>query len=206
MATVVEIVNQALVELGGGAELIEALDEDSANARNANAIWATVRDSLLAMHPWNFALKRAEVDADAGEPAFGWLRRFALPADCLQVFRLNDMPARRLPWEIEGGFLLTDEATPVNMRYIARIEETADWSAAFTDAVAGEIAARLAITVANSQTSAAEARKEAERRLREARWVDAREQGALERPPGRIERWRRQGLTGAGTIDGRFWP
>ena len=55
MASVVDICNGALNQLG--ASTILSLTEDSKNARLCNARYTQVRDSLFRSHPWNCLVK-----------------------------------------------------------------------------------------------------------------------------------------------------
>ena len=59
MASVVDICNGALNQLG--ASTILSLTEDSKNARLCNARYTQVRDSLFRSHPWNCLVKRVEL-------------------------------------------------------------------------------------------------------------------------------------------------
>lgn len=54
--TQVQIVNRALAELGQNP--ITTIDDDIRTARFAKQAWAGLRDELLRLHPWNFAIKR----------------------------------------------------------------------------------------------------------------------------------------------------
>lgn len=188
MPTAVDLVNQALVELGGRPEVESLTDTASDSARIANAVYATVRDTLLQQHPWNFAMARAEVEADDTDPDFGWSKRYALPDDCLRVWRLSDEPTNKLGWAVEGGWLLTDEASPIELRYIARVEDPDDWSPAFQRAVIGELAAAMAMAISNTAAVAQAARQTAAIRLEEARSLDGRERGKTRWPDGRLKR------------------
>ncbi len=70
MASVVDICNGALNQLG--ASTILTLTEDSKNARLLNARYTQVRDSLFRNHPWNCLQKRVELAADTATPAWGF--------------------------------------------------------------------------------------------------------------------------------------
>ena len=62
MASVIEICNSALLQLG--AQAITSLTENSKNARLCNARFNTVRDSVFRSHPWNSLIKRQKLAAD----------------------------------------------------------------------------------------------------------------------------------------------
>ena len=55
MASVIEICNSALNQLGANA--ITALTENSKNGRLCNARYNTVRDAVFRSHPWNSLIK-----------------------------------------------------------------------------------------------------------------------------------------------------
>ena len=82
MASVVQICNGALNQLG--ASTILTLTEDSKNARLCNARYENVRDAVFRHHPWNCLQKRIQLPADTETPAWGYTKQFTLPADCLR--------------------------------------------------------------------------------------------------------------------------
>ena len=59
MASVVDICNGALNQLG--ATTILSLTEDSKNARLCNARFSEVRDAVFRSHPWNCLQTRVEL-------------------------------------------------------------------------------------------------------------------------------------------------
>ena len=193
MATVIEIVNAALVQLGSQGGL-GSLTDTGAHAQQANQVYTIARDALLACHAWNFAMARAEIDADvdgdgdAVKPAFGWSLQYTLPADTIRAWRLNDAPVDRRYWEIEGGKLLTNEASPIHLRYIKRVTDAESFPPLFADALSWEIAARLALPITQSQTTARGARDEARRALADAKWADSQEKGKRRQALGDLER------------------
>ena len=88
MASVVQICNGALNQLG--ASTILTLTEDSKNARLCNARFENVRDAVFRHHPWNCLQKRLALPADTETPAWGFTKQFTLPADCLRLLRIFD--------------------------------------------------------------------------------------------------------------------
>ena len=71
-----DIVNRALLKLG--QETVIDLTEDNERARAANALYNSVRDTLLSTYRWNFATKRAILEACELTPAFGWVNSLFL--------------------------------------------------------------------------------------------------------------------------------
>lgn len=57
-ASEVVICNKALLEIGEQA--ISALSDTNNRGTSCNLIYASIRDSLLSMHPWKFALRRVQ--------------------------------------------------------------------------------------------------------------------------------------------------
>lgn len=172
MASWVQIANLALRRLG--ADRIASLTEDSENARAVNDVHETVRDAVLRLHPWNCALVRGELAADVAAPAWGYARRFALPADpyCLRVWRLADST---IDYKVEGRALLTDAATPLHVLFIARLEDPEQFDASLTVVMAAALAAEIAFRLTNSRTAEEAMHKWFEQTLARARSADAQE-------------------------------
>ena len=117
MASVVDICNGALNQLG--ASTILTLTEDSKNARLCNARYTQIRDSVFRSHPWNCLQKRLQLAADSDAPAWGFTKQYTLPADCLRVLTILDYDA---DYKIEGRKILTDNST-MKILYISRDED-----------------------------------------------------------------------------------
>ena len=83
MTSETEICNRALQKLG--AQRIADLDEGTKNARECKACYSILRDAELRAHPWNFAITREQLAADAMAPAFGRARAFPLPSGFLRL-------------------------------------------------------------------------------------------------------------------------
>ena len=81
-----DIVNRALLRLG--QETVIDLTEDNERARAANALYNSVRDTLLSTYRWNFATKRAILEACELTPAFGFKYQYDLPSDFLRLISL----------------------------------------------------------------------------------------------------------------------
>ena len=116
----VDICNNALRRLGQNT--IVSLSEDSPQARLCNQIYDSVRDSLLAEHPWNFAMERASLAQLSSTPDFGFDYEYQLPSDCLRVWATDIEPEQVWVWQIEGGKLRTN-ADSVYILYIKREDD-----------------------------------------------------------------------------------
>jgi hypothetical protein len=155
MASEVEIANRALSRVG--ATRITSLTENSVNARAVNAVYAPLRDAELRAHRWSFAIKRAQLAADATAPAFGPAYAYPLPSDFLKLLppdpnqHLNDMD-----WRIEhhegASCVMTDYAAPLNIRYIHRVTDPNKMDPLFREALAMRMARELCEPLTQSNT------------------------------------------------------
>lgn len=104
-----EICRQAILRIGTA----EQLGPSAQGMLLAKSLLPQVRDSLLVSGSWTWADKSVVLTADAIAPEFKWKYRYALPADCLRIYRINDTGAGvpESAWEIQGGYLLTDSVS-----------------------------------------------------------------------------------------------
>jgi hypothetical protein len=185
MASQTEICNNALTKLGQAR--IVAITDNVKAARSLNAIWAMKRDAELAAHPWTFSTRRAQLPAAVATPAFGWGYSFPLPAEYLRLVEVGEnfvlymadtTPYFQVEGDATGQNILCDETSPLNVRYIARVENTGLWSPLFCEALACRLAAELAEDLTQSA------------RKKDSAWSDwkmaiqlARRANAIEQPP-----------------------
>lgn len=142
MASEVQICNMALLEFGDTT--ITALTEETKEARACKVLYPILRDQLLYIHPWNFALKRADISAALTDtPDFEWDYAYTLPTDppCLRVWELYGTTNE---WVVENGLFLTNQDEEIYIRYIAQITETGRFNPAFVTCLSKLLAAMLA--------------------------------------------------------------
>lgn len=162
MASKIEIINRAITKLG--AARITSLTDDVKQARTMSALWDMVLDEELRRNNWNFAIKRVAIAALVSVPAFGFSYEYQLPSDYLKAVMVGDYYAGCATpesvvtgptalYQIEGGKILTDYGSPLNLRYVARITDTTLWDALFIDAIACKLAFEACeeITQSNSK-------------------------------------------------------
>jgi hypothetical protein len=185
----VSICNLALGWLG--AQLINTLDDESTEARLCKANFDLVRDAVLEAKAWTFATKRYVLAPDAGAPEFGWSKRFPLPPEVVRVLRC-DAPRGdgRLPWAREGAFILADDTDVLHLAAIVRVEDAAQWSPAFGNAVAARLAAELAVPLSENRSLQADLWSLYERKLKQAGTLDGMQGRAEQFGPGRLARSR----------------
>lgn len=158
---------------------VSAPTEDTAVRLWFTRNFAQVRDSELRKFPWNFALARATIPASVDAPAWRWTYKYELPGDCLRMMPLRENGALNgmlLAYEMEGNAILTNQAAPLKLRYIKRIETVGLWDALFVDVVSAKLASKMAHWLTGKASFAQQADQAYQQTLREARSIDAIEQ------------------------------
>lgn len=83
MVSPIDICNGAIIRLGG--QQISSLTQNSVEAIAMNSQYNIVRQRLLRLHTWNFAMVRAQLAQDLVPPVFSYDFSYTLPTDCLRV-------------------------------------------------------------------------------------------------------------------------
>lgn len=175
------IANRALQKLGATSR-ISSLDQDSPNARAMKTAFVPVRDALLREYDWNFAIKRASIAADSTDELYEGLKRYPKPNDFIRLLRekfttgTND----RQDWQIEGGFILTLDGSPLQFRYIARITDPQQFDPAFDELLAAKLALETVDDITDSTTKPDRLERYVNTALATARRVNAFENKADE--------------------------
>jgi hypothetical protein len=169
MASIVDICNGALNQLG--ASTIITLTEDSKNARLCNARFTQIRDSVFRSHPWNCLQKRVELAADTDTPAWGFTSQFTIPADCLRVLSILDFDSDH---KIEGRKILTDNSS-MKILYFSRVTDPNEYDELLRETLSAALAADIAYAVTSSNPTASNMYKLFQDKLKEARFVDSTE-------------------------------
>lgn len=178
----VAICNLAMQKLG--AARITALSEDSVEARECNACYEAQRDAELRKHPWNFAIARVSLPADATAPAFGPANSFTLPADFVRLLPKDpEEVTNDDDWRIEGKKILTNDSAPLEIRYIYRVEDPNEFDALFVEALACKIAIQTCEKITTSSQKKAAVVEEYKSAINSAKRTNAIENVAAEPPP-----------------------
>lgn len=179
MASEVDIANLALSHLGDAAT-IASLDppEGSAQAEHCARFYPIARDSLLEMHAWGFATRRAKLALLAsGWPE--WSYAYAQPADALNIIAVlppnsSDDYSSGVPDSAGGPYvpqpfsceinetgasvIYTDQADAV-LRYSASVSDPTRFSPLFTMTLSWHLASMLAGPIIKGDAGAAEAKR-----------------------------------------------
>ena len=189
MTSVVAIINNALNIIG--ASNITDLGENSKTARVMNQMYENVRDDVFRAHPWNCLIRRANLAQSVDTPVFDYAYQYALPTDpyCLRLLEFQN-GSMTYPYEnlvgqgnkpfivVEGRNLLTDSGT-ARIKYIARITDPTQYDAGLVSVLAARLASEAAYTITGSTSVVQIADALYERKLREARFSDATENGTM---------------------------
>lgn len=181
MASTVEICNRALQKLG--ASRIVALTDNSPNARACNLAYIPVLYSELRKHSWSCAIKRAELAALSTAPLFGKTNAFQLPADFLRL--LAPDPEENLnshDWQIEQNKIYTNYSSPLQIRYIFKLEDAEIMDDLFREALSAKLAMEMCEEITQSNTKKQLLRQDYIDAIREAKRVNAIERPALDTP------------------------
>ena len=179
MSSETEICNHALLSLG--AKTIQALTDDTIEGRTCLRLYRVTRDATLEAREWTFAVKRAELPKLVDPPVWGFGAKFQLPPDTLRIIEARSdqvervawrQMANRLEWVREGDELLTDASSPLRIRYIAQIIDTAAFSPAFERALSAHLAYEMAIPLTASRTLQSDMWELYQAKLKEAASTD----------------------------------
>ena len=169
MASVVDICNTALNQLG--ASTILTLTEDSKNARLCNARYTQIRDAVFRSHPFNCLQKRVELSSSTTTPAWGYSFQYDLPGDCLRLLRILDYDSN---YKVEGRKILSNTSS-MKILYIARITDPNEYDESLRETLSAALGADIAFAVTSNNQTATNMYNLFQDKLKDARFVDSTE-------------------------------
>ena len=175
-------------------------DADS-KAAAVMAKWYDVcRLEVLEDHPWEFARRRLSVAAESAAPAFEYSAAYELPGDYVRLARIGQNFEDPLEdYEIEGGYLLCNEASPLSLVYIKDFKLVTKMSMKFIMAVATKMASYAAMEITGNSALATRLGDEYMKILTTGASISGQN-----RPPRRVQRSRfraaRQRTTSRATV------
>ena len=204
VATKESVINGALLKLGTTPITI---GDGSVADEYSEIAYDTIRDDIQRSYPWKCLIERVELTVDATAPAWGYLYRYALPADCLRIIDLrsfnstfggsnynNKVPA----WELESEFLLCDIDENIYLRYIQLETDPEAWDKMLLQVITTALALELCESLTQDETKRRRLERELQQRLIQAASVDSFEgQSRTLNDPGAYEmvRWSPPGTT-----------
>lgn len=203
MVSKVEICNIALQNLG--AKSIASLSEGTPESTACNIRYDMVRRAVLESHPWNFAIKRAQLTLSSTAPAFGYTNAFTLPPDFVRIVATAEQLdhitfapsfngyltisyqqafAKADDYKIEihttgDRVLLSDDSTK-KILYVYDNETTGLFPPLFIEMLAKGLSAAIAYRVTGNKSLAQAEQQEFEDMMRKSQTIDA-QQGTYER-------------------------
>ena len=143
--SVAEICRRAILRVGS-ADLFKPHGEPMVIAQS---LYESVRDSLLADFQWSFARAQVSIPKDAANPTTGYSFRYAIPAACKQIIRVNniDDSENNAQWEVVRNFIHTNFATPIILDHTATVTDVAKFPPIFVEILTASLALKLASIV-----------------------------------------------------------
>jgi hypothetical protein len=153
MASAVDIVNIALARLGDSAT-VTSIDppEGSAQAEQAKRFYPIARDTLLELHPWNFATKRISLAVTSDVAPDTWQFTYSLPANYIRALAVypeeTNSEADQQPFIIEtnelGQLVLFTNVENATLKYISLITDTTKFTPLFVNTLSFMLASFMA--------------------------------------------------------------
>lgn len=97
----------------------------------------------LRARTWTFSKATATLGKDATPPDFDYMYRYLMPTDCLRLLPVTYDGLRNgslVPYELFGRYIHTDYEAPMPIRYIADMQDPADWDAGFAAVIVAALA------------------------------------------------------------------
>lgn len=153
--TKIGIVNRGLQLLG--IQQISSLSDNSRGAKAMAAAYDPIFLAALRENTWNFSIKRANIAADATAPIFGKAKSYPCPGDFL--FLAPEEPTYNQPnrrdWNIEGSNIISDDASPLHVRYVSSNITESAFDVLFAEALSYMLALATCEELTNSNTKQA---------------------------------------------------
>jgi hypothetical protein len=182
MPTPVQVVNEALIELG--QDPIAALAGTDEVSIACNTVYADTRDAVLLLYPWKFATYQIGLPVSAFSTVFKWGHIYELPDGvkyggapyCLKVLATSEgegalydlgqhLSAGRILWAhplaLGASVLAQLAATPYAIEYTGRIDNLDVWDLLAIRILVLMLAANLAKAMTGQTALAEEKLKEA---------------------------------------------
>jgi hypothetical protein len=176
----VAIANLALQKLGVSRKL-ESLTQDHPNARTLNLAYVPMLRAELRRYDWTFAIKRDSIAADGDGTEWGDWNRYGKPNDFIRLLR-DDESGVNVDWKIEGLYILSLTAAPLEIKYIAFIDDPNFYDDLFIEAFACRLALQCCEEITQSTSKIDSVQRQYSDAIAEAKRLGAIEKGAQDFP------------------------
>ena len=157
MASQIDIANRALQKVG--AKQIGSLTEGSVEADAVNSCYDILLNAELQTNAWKFALKRVQLPANSSTPdPEAQVRAFVfqLPSDFVRVAPFDPVEETfPLDHLVEGRTIVSDDASPLDLRYVSNTVAPEKYDPLFIEALAARISIEIVETLTQSNTKKA---------------------------------------------------
>ena len=171
--TQLEIYNGAMDHLTEVA--LATTSDDNVYARWLNRNYANHRDTLLRMHPWNFATELTVLTAEVTTPVFRWLYSYVLPALHLRTIPptyLGQRGGQPVPFQIRQNKLLCNVGPTMYVENIIRVTNEGDFDPMFGDVLMLFLAMRMSHRFASKVTFRDSLKRDFKEAMQTASYVD----------------------------------
>lgn len=149
MPGLTELANGCLVKLGD--TLVASLDDGSTAAQLIKANLDRLRRAELRRYRWNFAGVTVSLPEVLPVPAFRWSHAYPQPSGALRLLDVYSGPfivgsswqPPRADYQLEAGRILTNEPSPLVVRYMVDKADPGAWDAMFFEVMTCKLAAEL---------------------------------------------------------------
>lgn len=195
MADRLEIYKGALRLLGPSQ--LAALTEDRPERHQLDNAWNASIDFMLAQGMWNFSIRAVEISyAEDVEPLFGFLHAFDKPEDWVRTVSIAataNFLEGILRYEDETSYWHTDFET-IYVRYVSNDEaygyNVGAWRQPFAKALEAYLAFECGLPISSDRGNRNDLYSLYEKRLKNAKSLDAVDERVRMSPPGRWTRSR----------------
>lgn len=174
--TMTDIFNRALGFIGHDRTITEG-ETSSAEYVRCYREWDGSRLAVLSAHPWNFLLEATPITEGAettddvtDELAFEYDR----PTDVIRIIQVTDGSHRRIEYRVAGGKIYTSHEEII-IEYMEDEEDPDNWPHFIQDAVAAELASRIALPMTANAKMVEAMKGLAMKYLSDGKLQDARE-------------------------------
>jgi hypothetical protein len=146
---------------------ISNLQDGSRGARAMNRAYQPVLISMLRDNFWGFAIKRASLVASATPPVYGPANSYPLPPDFLDMAPPDQKygvawggfisgPPNVNDYQIEGQSIVSDQVSPIQIRYVSSAVTESMFDASFAEAFSSLLAVETCEELTQSNTKLAQ--------------------------------------------------
>jgi hypothetical protein len=150
--TTIALLNKALVLCGAAS--INAITDDTPNARALNAIYDISRKSILTECKWTFSTTRSTLSTVA-TTTIAWFHIeegyvYTRPSAALRIWEMSDCQAI---WREEYGYIISNTAN-LGAKYCMDHSEVGVWPPKFVEAFIDKLCSDICFMILNSASKA----------------------------------------------------